>query len=269
MTVQFQWLPETVNSNWFRWKVALTNGTATTQWSPTNAATFVTNPVSIVWTNLANGESNREFLVDAWFDLNTNGTQEAWETHRQLFVTVVTAEVTNIKFNHNTGASTNDAVNIRQDFLTPYDISNGEWVNGGTNVPACYTTNRTATIKARLTILPTNITQAAMWAVSTDTGGSLGDLVKTNVTFVSGIASDVVFEVSGTTPSCIQKTTNDVWQWKMEKVAGSGSPTSGISIKWAGGTPESVTPLRSWTTTLIPRKGPAMPIMLRNFPSAT
>lgn len=148
-------------------------------------------------------------------------------------INVVKAEVTNLKFNWDTGSSASDAINIRQDYSTSYDISNGEWVNGGTNIPACYTTNKAVTIKARLTVQPASITSADIWAVSTDSGGSLGDVVKTNVTFVSGMASDVVFLVSGTTPNCIQKTTNDVWQWRMENVNGTGSSawdlnTSGV-----------------------------------------
>ncbi len=138
---------------------------------------------------------------------------------------LINCQITNIKFNHDTASSASDAINIRQDYNTPFDISNGEWVKGVTNIPVCYTTNKTLTIKARFTVQPASITNADIWAVSTDTNGSLGDVVKTNVTFISGIASDVVFQVSGTTPGCIQKTTNDVWQWKMENVNGTGSPS--------------------------------------------
>jgi len=138
---------------------------------------------------------------------------------------VVNLNLTNIKFNHDTGSSANDAINIRQDYDHPYDISNGEWVNGGTNIPVCYTTGKVVTIKARLTIQPATITSADVWAVSTGSGGSLGNVIKTNVTFAGGISSPeyVTFQVSGTTPNCIQKTTNDVWQWKMGNIGGTGS----------------------------------------------
>ncbi len=148
----------------------------------------------------------------------------------------VKVELTNIKFNHDTGSSASDAINIRKDYNTPFTISNGEWVaKGGTNIPVCYTTNKAVTIKARFSVQPASITSAVIWAVSTDFGGSLGDVIKTNVTFTGGVSTPeyVTFQVSGTTPNCIQKTANDVWQWKIENVNGTGSPpwdlnTSGV-----------------------------------------
>ena len=138
---------------------------------------------------------------------------------------VVNLNLTNLKFNHDTGSSANDAINIRQDYTHPYDISNGEWVNGGTNIPICYTTGKVVTIKARLTVQPATITSADVWAISTGSGGSLGNVIKTNVTFSGGVSSPeyVTFQVSGTTPNCIQKTMTDAWQWKMGNVSGTGS----------------------------------------------
>jgi|GEM_PF-2545792 len=147
----------------------------------------------------------------------------------EVNLVVCKIEVTNIKFNHNTGSSANDAINIRQDYDTAYDISNGEWVKGGTNIPACYTANKTVTIKARLITTPTANLEADVWAVSTDSGGSLGDVVKTNVTFVSGVANDVMFQISGTTPNCVKKTTADVWEWKIENINGSGSAVCALN----------------------------------------
>lgn len=182
-------------------------------------------------------------------------------------ITVVRLELTNIKFNHDTATSANDAINIRQNYANEYDISNGEWVKGGTNIPVCYTTNKVVTIKARFTVQPTSITSADIWAISTDSGGSLGDVNMTNVTFSGGISSPiyVAFQVSGTTPICIQKTVNDVWQWKTENVNGLGSSawdmnTSGLhtvytilndpvapwSNDWNGG----YNPSNAWTKAL-------------------
>jgi len=151
-------------------------------------------------------------------------------TGRVLVVSVV---VTNIKFNYDTGLSVSDALNIRQDYNTAYDISNGEWIKDGTNIPACYTTNKAVNIKVRLITTPAVNLAADIWAASTDSGGSLGDVVKTNVTFVSGIADDILFQISGTTPNCVKKTTTDVWEWKAENINGNGSSvcslnTSGI-----------------------------------------
>ncbi|MCX8109441.1 MAG: HYR domain-containing protein, partial [Verrucomicrobiae bacterium] len=58
---------------------------------------------------------------------DSSGNQSYWA----FTVTVVKVNVTNIKFNHDTGSSATDAINIRQDYATPYDISNGEWIQGG------------------------------------------------------------------------------------------------------------------------------------------
>ncbi|MBU4212978.1 MAG: hypothetical protein KKD33_10400 [Verrucomicrobia bacterium] len=150
-------------------------------------------------------------------------------------VTVINVEITNIKFNHDTWSSASDAINIRQNYTNAYDISNGEWIKDVTNIPVCYTMNRAVAIKARFTVKPVSITNAAIWAVSSDSGGSLGDVVKTNVTFSGGVSSPeyVTFQISGTTPNCVKKTTTDVWEWKMENVNGSGSAawdmnTSGV-----------------------------------------
>ncbi len=150
-------------------------------------------------------------------------------------VNIVQSEVTNIKFNHDSGASVQDALNIRQDYNTAYDLSNGEWVKGGTNLPACYTTHTVVTIKARLTVQPASITSADIWAVSTDSDGSLGDVIKTNVIFSGGVSSPeyVTFQVSGPTPNAIKKTTSDVWQWKMENVKGTGSAAWDLNISGA------------------------------------
>ena len=151
---------------------------------------------------------------------------------------VLKVELTNIKFNWDAGSSAIDAINIRQDYTHEYDISNGEWVKDGTNIPVCYTTNKAVTIKARFTVQPASIDSADIWAISVGSGGSLGDVFETNVTFSGGVsvgdaAGYVEFKISGTTPNCVKKTMTDLWAWKMENVNESGSPewdlnTSGV-----------------------------------------
>ena len=89
MSIQGWWLPENVNSNWFRWEIVLTNGAATTQWIP-NDQTFATNPATTKWS--ATGPTNREFLVRGWYDCNRNGTNDVDEPHRSLYVTVLKVE---------------------------------------------------------------------------------------------------------------------------------------------------------------------------------
>ncbi|MDD5676695.1 MAG: hypothetical protein PHW60_01730 [Kiritimatiellae bacterium] len=147
-------------------------------------------------------------------------------------VIVFNVEVTNIKFNWDTASSSYDAINIRQDYTNAYDISNGEWVKGVTNIPACYTVNKSAEIKARFTVQPAGVTSADIWATAI-VGGSLGDVLKTNVAFSGGVSDYVTFRIFDTMPDCIQKTASDVWQWRMENVNGNGSAacdlnTSGV-----------------------------------------
>jgi hypothetical protein len=194
--------------------------------SGASTVTSTTGVDTVTLTGLAGSATLNDVRVHAVAVGSSTLADDEW-------FTVFRVELTNIKFNHDTASSASDALNIRRDYNTPFDISNGEWVKGVTNIPVCYTTNKAVTIKARFTVQPAGITSADIWALSTDSGGSLGDVIKTNVTFVSGVASDVVFLVSGTTPNCIQKTTNDVWQWKMENANESGSPvcdmnTSGV-----------------------------------------
>ena len=174
----------------------------------------------------------------------TGGVQSAeifgWVGQSNVFVDNINIsqgnvdmQVTDIKFNWDTGASTNDAINIRQDYNTPYDITNGEWVRGGTNIPVCYTTNKAVTIRARFTVQPVGITNADIWAVTTGSGG-FPDVVRTNVSFTNGVSSPeyVTLQLSRTTTNCIHKD-SFVWQWRMENTNGTGSSaydlnTSGV-----------------------------------------
>ncbi|MGD9780657.1 MAG: lamin tail domain-containing protein [Kiritimatiellia bacterium] len=150
-------------------------------------------------------------------------------------VTVVRLELTNIKFNHNTASSASDAINIRQDYTHEYDISSGEWVKGGTNIPVCYTTNKAVTIKARFTVQPASVTSADIWAVSTDSDGSLDDVIEASITCSGGVSVGdpngyVELQITGNTPATIKKTATDVWQWKMENINGSGSIACDLNL---------------------------------------
>lgn len=144
-------------------------------------------------------------------------------------VVVCSVVVTNIKFNHDTESSSSDALNIRQDYDTPYDISNGEWVKGETNIPVCYKVSQSAQIKARFTVQPTDVTNADIWATAIGDGGSFGDVLMTNVTFSGGVSDYVTFQIYDTMPDCVQKTDSDVWRWKMQNINGSGSDVCNIN----------------------------------------
>jgi hypothetical protein len=140
-------------------------------------------------------------------------------------VIIFKIQVTNIKFNYDTNSSTHDAINLRQNLFTPYDISNGEWIQGVQNLPVCYAANRTVNIQVRLTLEPAIDADADIWAGSTGTNGSLGNIAETHVTFSKGVSSPeyVTSQVSGRTPANIQRTTTDTWQWQMEHFKSSAS----------------------------------------------
>ncbi len=88
-----------------------------------------------------------------------------------------------------TTTSTGDAVNLRHDFATPLDITNGEWnTDGMTNHPACYTTNRLATIRARFTVTPASVTNLTIGATVSGATPILADLVATNILFSGGVS---------------------------------------------------------------------------------
>ncbi len=158
---------------------------------------------------------------------STNGTN--WVCLDGVDSSSPKMQITNIKFNHDTGSSSNDALNIRVDYTNSYNITNGEWIiNSSTNWPVAYTTNKSISIKVRLSAEPSTFTGSAdIWAESVNTNGSLGDVLKTSVDFVNGVSNPeyITFQVEGITPTCIQKTTNDVWLWKMENLNETGSQT--------------------------------------------
>jgi len=138
---------------------------------------------------------------------------------------VVLVEVTHIKFNHDPASTASDAINIRQDYSNAYDITNGEWIKGGANLPACYTTSKTVSIKARFSVNLNGVTSADLSADSTDYHGTLGDVSKTNVSFTAGVSDWVTMPVSGLTAACVKKT-SDTWQWKAGNFNGLGAMTA-------------------------------------------
>ena len=181
------------------------------------------SPTSMPLTLYLDGKTHSSTLGDASLTLRYQSGSVACQD--LVTVTVVKVESTNIKFNHDTGSSAGNAINIRQDYSTPIDISNGEWIRGGANQPVAYTANNSVTIKARFTVQPNTLTSAVIWAVSTDSDGSLGDVVKTPVAFSGGISVGdangyVLLPISGNTPNAVKKSTTDTWQWKAENING-------------------------------------------------
>ena len=143
-------------------------------------------------------------------------------------VVVVQIKITNIKFNYGTGSP---ALNIRQDYATPYDLSNGEWVSGGHNFPVAYVQNTSITIQARFTITPSCNITADVSAACMDWPCSLSDISATTVTFANGLSSPEYVSLSLSRPTwdCVEKTTDDTWQWRVQNINDTGSPVTNIN----------------------------------------
>ena len=146
----------------------------------------------------------------------------------------ITAGVTNIRFNHTPAAATNDALDIRPDGGNMYDLSGGEWINGGASIPVCYRTGTLATVKARFVIQPASLTSAVVSASALNAGASLVGILATRISFTNGVSNPeyVTLPLAGPTPAAVRKSA-DVWQWSMGAFNGDGRPavvigTSGV-----------------------------------------
>jgi len=97
--------------------------------------------------------------------------------------------VANIKFNHDTSSSQNDAINIRYDYDTPIDVSSGEWhTNGVVNHPVCYVGLRDVTVKARFTTTYPNVTNMTISTMYAYSSFLLQPLQPLSVEFANGVS---------------------------------------------------------------------------------
>jgi hypothetical protein len=165
------------------------------------------------------GTSASSALEDVTLTLSYIQSSETVDSDAICY-TVVDVEVTNIKFDHTSGDSS-DAIDIREDNTT--DISVPEWVKGGQNKPAAYKKSTSVSVKARFTVSPSTITSAKISATASGTGTILGNLAETTVTFSQGVSSpEYVQLAAGTTASAVG-IGNLTWQWKVRDIQGSGS----------------------------------------------
>ena len=141
--------------------------------------------------------------------------------------TSVKLRVTNIKFNHDTGSSVKDAINIRRchdDSAGKIDVSNGEWMESNgviANEPFCYTTNRAVTVKARFEA-SAFISSAIVGATCSGASGSLSNLMPTNVVFSNGVSSPeyVEFKMDRNTLSHIDASKHGILSWSASRING-------------------------------------------------
>ncbi|MBO4448851.1 MAG: hypothetical protein J5807_05135 [Kiritimatiellae bacterium] len=159
----------------------------------------------------------------------THGTSGAKDVAKY---TSVKLRVTNIKFNHDTSSSDNDAINIRRSFADSIDVSNGEWFESNgvvTNEPFCYTTNCAVTVRARFEASGF-ITSAVVRATCAGVAGSLSSLLPTNVVFSGGVSSPeyVEFKMTSSTLTRIDRSEGTL-SWSADKVNGQSGCTMNAS----------------------------------------
>jgi len=146
--------------------------------------------------------------------------------------TNVKLRVTNIKFNHDTGSSNRDAINIRRSYAEGINVSSGEWFEANgviTNEPCCYTTNREATVKARFEA--SSFIKSALIEAPCSGGGSLSGLMPTNVAFSGGVSSPeyVEFKMERSTLSHIDASKGGVLSWTASKINGGSDFPCGMN----------------------------------------
>ena len=145
---------------------------------------------------------------------------------------------TGLAFNHNPTDSTSDAINLREDYTTPYNCPNGEWIKVASaahnatpnpNYPACWIAGVRPTVKARFEVLPADISNAVLSAISS--GHILSDIPQTTVVFSNGVTRALVgtdvtqfstFALDSTVPTMVSRSTNEVWTWSIQEINGHG-----------------------------------------------
>ena len=149
------------------------------------------------------------------------GTAEAWDP--PLVVTI-----NYIKFNHTTGSSTNDALDIKEDYSTT--ITAPEWTSDVSKEFAYIMNQSSRTIKATFTHNQDIGEIETMHIQATYTGANpIGNVPLTEVNFNGAITSnETTFTTSGTVPNSVNNY-DYYWHWTVNKVNGV-TQSPGISI---------------------------------------
>ena len=138
-------------------------------------------------------------------------------------ITLYKVMVEEIKFNHNTGSCTHDAVSIRRSFSEPFDAEHGEWWTGGTelkNDPVCYVggSDYMPTVKAKISVSPA-ISSARLFATAVGNNSPLSGLSAQTVTFSGGVSEWTDFSLDAKVARMVRKADHR-WEWKVSHVNG-------------------------------------------------
>ena len=130
-------------------------------------------------------------------------------------VYTVSVRPTNIKFNWNPNSAANDAINLRRDYATPYDVSGGEYTLSH-NFPVCYVTNVTPVVKAKFSVVPDAVSSLELDAVLN--GTLISDLGSAAVSFTSGESGYADFAMSGAVASSVGLNASNSYTWRVRAI---------------------------------------------------
>ena len=155
---------------------------------------------------------------------------ENYAEDKHFDVYTVSVWPTNVKFNWNPDSSVNDAINLRCDYNTPYNISNGEYTPSY-SYPVCYVTNVVPVVKAKFRVVPEAVSSLELDAVLN--GTLLSDLGATTVSFTSGESGYADFTMSGAVASVVGLNASNSYAWRVRAINGV-SLSSPISVASTG-----------------------------------
>ena len=144
-------------------------------------------------------------------------------TNAQFVVARVTPEA--LCYNWNRTASANDGLNLRggPKPADAFDLTVGEWVRGGQNLPACYATNVTPVVEARFSVEPDAVESCVLYVLD----GPFGGIAATNIAFAGGTSGVVRLRMGGTTGSRVGKYSYDL-DWMCSSLDGESFPDEGF-----------------------------------------
>ena len=142
---------------------------------------------------------------------------ENYAEDKHFDVYTVSVWPTNVKFNWDSTSSASDAINLRRDYNTPYNISNGEYTPSY-SYPVCYVTNVVPVVKAKFRVVPEAVSSLELDAVLN--GTLLSDLGATTVSFTSGESGYADFTMSGAVASVVGLNAANSYTWRVRSING-------------------------------------------------
>ena len=129
--------------------------------------------------------------------------------------------VSEIMFNYDQESNGSDALNVRKNATTSYDIMHGEWHvqdGGSQNYPVCYSGGSVPSVKVKFKVEP-NLPSATVSACSTDGDSPLGGLSEQTVVFSDGESTWVEFFMDSAIERKVRRFDHR-WEWRISKLSG-------------------------------------------------